>query len=569
MAVIELTRAADAVAPQAVTTAEPWELDAEVGRLTVDDLLDMTPDDLLAWASDPSITYEQQVAMLAVLNDPAVSEYARFRKYREDPVGFVFEVIQGFIWSAQRRILESVRDNRYTSVPSAHGVGKSHVAACCVAWWVSCHAPGDALVITTAPTASQVRTVLWRYINTLHSQGALPGRTNLSQWYIGTELVGIGRKPADTNPGAFQGSHAPYLLVVIDEADRVHADIYGALQTLTTTETARILAIGNPDLSAGRFFDANLPGSGWNMIRIPAWDTPNFEGHPKRIVPPESPPVPIVVRKNLVDATFVEDIATDPHYGVDSNYFRSKVDAIAPEDSPMAVMPLTKLRECMLFEDKADRLIQWDPDSFELTMGQDLGPVEVGLDVGAGGDMTVARERRGMVLGRVRRLNDEDTMKQIPKIVAFLRLVGAEVVKVDVIGIGKGVYDRLKQLKREGAIDCRVVGVNVGRAGRKANSRRPGFPKLRDQIWWEVGRGNTMTAAWDLSVLWDEQWILPELYQPTYEELLNGDTKVTSKDDMRKLLGHSPDDADSILLAFLKTQTQAGGDPSLLSTPIG
>lgn len=553
MVAVELDREKDGVFDQTVIVAEPWALDAGDRRMTVDDLLDMTPEELLSWAADPSTTHEMQVAMLAVLDDPAVQQYHGFRKYRNDPIGFAREVLGEFIWSIQREIMQSVHDNRRTSVPSCHAAGKSFIASCIVAWWIATHAPGDAFVVTTAPTMTQVRSVLWRYINRMHSGGHLPGRTNLAQWYISGELVAIGRKPADTNPAAFQGLHARYLLVIIDEADGVHTDIYGALQTLTTNETSRILAIGNPDMASGRFFDANLPGSGWNTIRISAYDTPNFNGHPERTVPDEE--VPAVVAENLVDPGWVQEVIDDPHYGLDSNYYRSKVLAIAPEDSPTAVMPLSKLRECMPHRDPADRPIQWDPITKELTRGEELGPVEIGLDVGAGGDMTVARERRGAVLGRVFRVKDEDTMNQIPKILAFIRLCGADVVKVDNIGVGKGLYDRLRQLKAQRAIDCRIVGVNVGKAGRKSTGRRPGFPKLRDQIWWEVGRANTVNVEWDLSVLWDEEWILPELYHPTYEEKANGQTQVESKKEMKKRLGHSPDDADAILLAYARVSS--------------
>lgn len=565
--IIDLTRDADGVVPQTVTLTEPWLLDVGPGKLTIDDLLDMTPAEAAAWVSDPTTTYAQQTSMMALLDDPAVRQYARFRHYRDDPVGFVFDILREHIWSVQREVMESVRDHRRTSVPSCHSAGKSFVASCIVAHWIATHAPGDAFVVTTAPTMTQVRSVLWRYINRMHSGGHLPGRTNLAQWYIGGELVAIGRKPADTNPAAFQGLHARYLLVIIDEADGVHGDIYGALQTLTTNETSRILAIGNPDMPAGRFFDANMPGSGWHTIRISAYNTPNFNSHPLRTVPDE-PDVPVTVLENLVDPSWVADVIADPHYGQDSAYYRSKVLAMPPEDSPSAVIPLSALRLCMPHPDVTERLVRWDPTTMELLAGADLGPVEIGLDVGAGGDMTVARERRGAVLGRVFRVKDEDTMRQVPKIVAFIRLTGATVVKVDSIGIGKGLYDRLRELKQAGAIDARIVGVNVGRNGRKSTARRPGFPKLRDQLWWEVGRANTLDQEWDLSALHDEDWVLPELYQPTFSEMLNGQTKIESKDEMKKRLGHSPDDADAILLAYVKSSTGHANADQLMSARI-
>jgi hypothetical protein len=53
-----------------------------------------------------------------------------------------------------------------------------------------------------------------------HKKADLPGRITLdAKWYIGNELVAYGRKPADHDPAVFQGIHARYVLVIIDEAE--------------------------------------------------------------------------------------------------------------------------------------------------------------------------------------------------------------------------------------------------------------------------------------------------------------------------------------------------------------
>src|SRR5262252_8229661 len=84
--------------------------------------------------------------------------------HTDDPVTWTFERMHGFIWSKQKEILESVRDNRYTAVPACHGPGKSYAASACAAWWVDVHPPGEAMVVTTAPTDHQVKTILWKEI---------------------------------------------------------------------------------------------------------------------------------------------------------------------------------------------------------------------------------------------------------------------------------------------------------------------------------------------------------------------------------------------------------------------
>jgi hypothetical protein len=84
--------------------------------------------------------------------------------------------------------------------------------------------PGEAFVVTTAPTTAQVEAILWRYIGAAHRRAELPGRVTLdAKWHIGQQLVGDCRKPADYDQAAFQGIHARYVLVIIDEADGVRS----------------------------------------------------------------------------------------------------------------------------------------------------------------------------------------------------------------------------------------------------------------------------------------------------------------------------------------------------------
>ena len=63
----------------------------------------------------------------------------------------------------------------------------------------------------------------------------------------GEELVAYGRKPSDWDEDAFQGIHARYVLAILDEAGGVPRSLYTAVETITTSEECRVLAIGNPD----------------------------------------------------------------------------------------------------------------------------------------------------------------------------------------------------------------------------------------------------------------------------------------------------------------------------------
>ena len=138
-------------------------------------------------------------------------------------------------------------------------------------------APGKAFVVTTAPTYKQVRTVLCREIDRAH-RIAMPAITLEDKWYVGQELVGFGRKPADYDPSAFQGIYARYVLVIFDEAGGAPKTIFDAVDSLATNIYARVLAIGNPDDPASHFATICKPGSGWKVIRISAFDTPRLHG---------------------------------------------------------------------------------------------------------------------------------------------------------------------------------------------------------------------------------------------------------------------------------------------------
>jgi hypothetical protein len=129
-------------------------------------------------------------------------------------------------------------------------------------WWIDVHPPVEAFVVTTAPTTPQVEAILWRYMGNAHKKGGLPGRiTHDAKWYIGNELVAYGRKPAAYDPAAFQGIHARYVLVIIDEAGGVPKSIFDAVDALATNIEARVVAVGNPDDPPSHFAIICKPGS--------------------------------------------------------------------------------------------------------------------------------------------------------------------------------------------------------------------------------------------------------------------------------------------------------------------
>ena len=440
------------------------------------------------------------------------------------PWDFAEQKLGEALWSKQRDVARSVMVNRRTAVMSCHQAGKSYAASRLTAWWLWSHAPGTAFVVSTAPTFEQVRAVLWREIGRAHRKGNLLGRVNQTEWWIGDEMVAFGRKPGDTDPSAFQGIHAEYVLVILDEACGIDRELWLAALSLAANDKSRILAIGNPDDPGSHFAQVCKPGSGWNVIQISYADTPNFTGER----------VPLELSPLLIGPTYVEEMRHD--VGEGSGPWKAKVLGEFPEDADDGVVSLSALRRCMR------------PDQEHAP--EDLLPVELGWDVGTGGDRSVVRERLGVKAGRTWYTKGADLMPQCGEVVRILEETGATAIKIDSIGIGHGAADRMEELRREGAHQARVIRVNVGEAPTKPHR----FPKLRDQIWWEVGRMMCQDGAWDLSGIDDAT--VAQLTAPKYALDSSGRIKVEPKADTRARLGRSPDDADALLLAFYRAQGQ-------------
>jgi hypothetical protein len=76
----------------------------------------------------------------------------------------------------------------------------------------------------------------------------------------------------------FQGFHGR-VLIIIDEAPGVKADIWEAIEGIRAGGDVRVLALGNPTMASGPFHDAFTSNrDGWSTFTISAFDSPNLAG---------------------------------------------------------------------------------------------------------------------------------------------------------------------------------------------------------------------------------------------------------------------------------------------------
>ena len=448
-------------------------------------------------------------------------------KWRRDPVRWLHERAGAETWSKQREIIESVRDHHNTAVHSCHEVGKSWIAAATAAWWLDTHPIGEARVVTTAPTQAQVEAILWNEINGFHDRAGLAGRLNLTEWYFGKYLAGLGRKPSEHSPAAFQGLHARYLLLILDEAYGIPKNIWDGGSTLAANEHSRILVIGNPD-GPGEFEEVCRPDSGWNVIHIGANHSPNFTGER----------VSQFLRDMLIHPRWVAERAKK--WGKESALFQSKCEGVFPRGGdPFAVIRYDWARTCQLMD---------------FPYGE---PVEAGIDVGAGGDRTYIQERRGLRAGRSLSFIDPDPIRTAGELVNTLKEWGVTRAKIDSTGIGWALAGTLKnESSRHNPTgprghDAEIIPVNFGAGPTEGMETK--YLNKRAEVWWGGReRSRPGVETWDLSEIEDD--VINELCAAKYEVLDNhGKVKIEPKKEIIKRLGFSPDAAEALLLAFLET----------------
>jgi phage terminase large subunit len=184
---------------------------------------------------------------------------------------------------------------------------------------------------------------------------------------------------------------------------------------------------------------------------------------------------------------------------------------------------------------------------------------QVGLDVARfGGDKTVYVYRKGGEVKRIEVQEQMDTMEIVGWMTPFLNKDQPEVVAVDVIGIGSGVFDRLEELNDEDHFegDLDIEDINVGEAPTTDEAKKK-FMNLRAQLFWnlrELFRPDKKGHS-RISIPKDED-LKRQIWELRYKYSSERKIKIEAKEEMKKRLGMSPDKGDALGLAFFDTSEE-------------
>src|SRR5204863_9937182 len=120
---------------------------------------------------------------------------------------------------------------------------------------------------------------------------------------------------------------------------------------------------------------------------------------------------------------------------------------------------------------KASQRLALDPTPYD--------PYELGVDVARyGTDNTAIAIKHGPVIESVDKYFHEDTMQTAGRVMQYINKFRPVSVKIDVVGLGAGVYDRLREL---GYRECMPV---VASASPQSHERDKQYINLRAEAHW-------------------------------------------------------------------------------------
>jgi phage terminase large subunit len=445
-----------------------------------------------------------------------------------DPALFARIVLGADLWKAQRDILSAIGRHSRVAVKACHASGKSYAIAIAVLWWLTAHC--DGVVVTTAPTWLQVEKVIWGEIRSAVMRSAVCGKLRFpvpmqTELRLGPQNYAVGLSTDDSS--RFQGFHSGHVLIVLDEAPGVRAEVYEAVEGIRAGGQVHVLALGNPTVAGGPFYDIFINNrTSWRTFTINAFDTPNLQGLsletlrrlPRGLSENDSTfeyrPRPYLVTRRWVYEKLWE-------WGEDSALWQSRVLGSFPEQAEDSLIPLRWLEAARAPRDLPN-------DEAELYAGIDVAE--------AGSDETVCAVRTRA--GRIVALKSWHGNSRGP-VIAFLRTFKDRLTEINYDCAGVGAYFAT-DLDSFGFLN--VNGVNVGEATQFPDR----FRNLKAQLYWSL---RERFQDGQVSGLNDELAIA-QLASIRYEINPRGQVQIESKDQARKRGVRSPDRAEALMLAF-------------------
>lgn len=449
-------------------------------------------------------------------------------RYLYDPVAFLHDMVDfgdGGPTRYQEQILQGLVEGRRMAVRSCHGAGKTSTVAFANIWFaVSREMAGiDWKAQITAGVWRQLRDFTMPEIRLWlrHLRWDKLGR---EPFVRGRELLELGlnlehgsiNTLASSDPAKLEGAHAKHLFYTLDESKVIIPGAWDAVEGAfsnagnDTTSEAYVLAVSTPGPPAGRFYDIHSRKPG-----LTDWRTRHIK-------------IEEAVEAGRVSADWVEQRRLQ--WGADSAIYKAKVLGEFCADDEDAVIPLAWVEAAV---ERWQEWARWGKKPLE-------GSHWVGVDVGRGGDESVLAQRKGPVV-ELSATKVRDTME----VVRLVQATGMNAI-VDTIGVGAGVYDRLKEVGHKS-----IPYTGSARSTLRDRSRQYSFANVRSAAYWLLREALDLQYEPTLCLPPDDL-LLSDLTTPRWSISPGVPPKIVleRKEDVVKRLGRSPDRGDAVVMCL-------------------
>lgn len=420
-------------------------------------------------------------------------------RYRNDPVLFCSEILGLELDKNQVDIAESLRDNKRVVCVSARGCGKS-VVICALSIWYFTMNPG-AKVLLVANTSFQVSTVLWTKTSELINGSPISKwfdvNADFIYWKNTRDLGFITKLTASVDKvESVSGFHAPHLLYLIDESSAVPDKIILNLLASCTEDDNRMVLTTNPTRNTG-FTHDKCDTPGWHTIHISGFDSA------------------------FTNKEHLREMVAD--YGEDSDVCRVQVFGKFPKNNT----------NVLITSDQMERCLSTRPHE---------GDTVVGIDVAASGtDLSVWCVRRG---GEILAFIEESSSTVESLVENTIHIVDqyrVDRIFVDSTGLGWTLPDILR--KNIPAID--IQGINF--SSKPLNQQ---YFNMRSWMYYNAAQA-IKNGEISMNLVKEKLPRVKEEFSNTEIYINNhGQFQLISKEQIKGLIGRSPDTADALALTF-------------------
>jgi hypothetical protein len=450
------------------------------------------------------------------------------QKWLKDPVSFVVECLKAEPDKWQIQFLREFNSNQRMALKACKGPGKTAVLAWCILLFL-CTRPHSKIAATSI-TKDNLEDNLWpelfKWMD--HSEFLKKAftwtKTRICSneapetWFVSARTWPR-NADAQQQANTLAGLHADYLMFVLDESGGIPDAVMAAAEGgLSTGKETKILQAGNPTHLEGPLYRACT-----SERRL--WYVQEITGDPKD--PNRSTRVSVKWAQEQIEK-----------YGTDNPWVLVNVFGKFPPASINALLGPDEVEAAM------KRVVRVEDYEF--------AQKRLGVDVARfGDDSTALAPRQGLMCHQIEEMRNARGNEVAARVALGKQRWGWEVCFVDDgAGFGGAVIDSMLQ----GGLEAIPVNAS-GKADDPRYFNKRSEMHLRFSEW--VKRGGCLPNSPRLK---------SEITAITYT-FVNGKFRIVEKEQIKELLGYSPDYTDAICQTFAWAEMPRGSNINQASLP--